>query len=200
MPTDTFFNLEVSKREKVFQALTNEFTQSTLEDSSIKNIVTDAEIPRGSFYQYFTDKEDSLRYVIRETGHETDIELKSENLYDLILHLFDREMKALNSNEESIRLQLIIQIARSPRATTIFNEEITSKAMNSPEFNHLLEKSHMERLHRDQNVVVMELLIASLKEAMLKTFADYSNLKKIREDLQLKLKIIRDGAENLLLK
>ena len=54
MPNDTFYNLDSIKRDKVYKALINEFTTNTLEDVSIKNIVTDAGIPRGSFYQYFS--------------------------------------------------------------------------------------------------------------------------------------------------
>lgn len=200
MPTDTFLNLDENKKNTVRKALINEFTASPLELCSIKNIVTDAGIPRGSFYQYFTDKEDALRYVISETGHDKEISLEAANLYNLIIHLFNREVQTLSSNEESIRLQLILQIARSPRATTIFNEEITAKTIRSPEFNLLLERSHLERLNSDQSRVLMELLISSFRDAMLKTLSDSSRIREIRENLELKLKIIEMGVNDLLLK
>lgn len=201
MPTDTFLNLDEVKRDKVFKALTKEFINYSLEESSIKNIVTMAGIPRGSFYQYFSDKEDALRYVISETGHDKKIGLEADSLYDLILLLFNREVQTLNSSsDESIRLQLILQIARSPRATTIFNEEITTKAIGSPEFHDLLEKSHLEQLNPKKSRVIMELLISSLKDAMLKTLSDANKLDEIRENLIMKLKIIETGVNDLLLK
>lgn len=199
MPTNTFLNLDDIKQTKVKQALFSEFTCAPLEMCSIKNIVTDAGIPRGSFYQYFPDKEDALRYVISETGHDREISLEVNNLYDLILILFNREIKSLTSNEESIRLQLILQISRSPRATTIFNEEITAKAIRSPEFNHLLIKSHLEQLNTEKKRVIMELLISSLKDAMLKTLSDSTKIDEIRDNLKLKLKIIETGVKDLVL-
>ena len=39
-----------------------EFSRLPLKDASIANIIKDAEIPRGSFYQYFENKEDLYYY------------------------------------------------------------------------------------------------------------------------------------------
>ncbi len=66
MPTDTFFNLDKVKREKIISSSVKEFSRVPFEDASIKNIVIGAGIPRGSFYQYFKDKEDAYKYVISE--------------------------------------------------------------------------------------------------------------------------------------
>ena len=61
MPKSTFYNLNNEKREKIEKALKNEFTRNTFEKASISNIIEEAQIPRGSFYQYFEDKEDGLK-------------------------------------------------------------------------------------------------------------------------------------------
>ena len=53
MPTNTFFNLPAEKKHKILKAANKEFARVPLEQASIKNIVEDAEIARGSFYQYF---------------------------------------------------------------------------------------------------------------------------------------------------
>ena len=57
MPKETFLRLSEDKKEKILSAAKKEFSRVTLEEVSIKNIVEDAEIARGSFYQYFEDKE-----------------------------------------------------------------------------------------------------------------------------------------------
>ena len=66
MPKETFFNLKEAKRDKIEKALINEFSRVSFEQASISNIVAEAEIPRGSFYQYFEDKEDAIKYVIEK--------------------------------------------------------------------------------------------------------------------------------------
>lgn len=66
MPTTTFYNLNKDKREKVISAVRKEFTQKRLLDMSVKNIVENANIARGSFYQYFVSKDDLIKFIIRE--------------------------------------------------------------------------------------------------------------------------------------
>ena len=62
VPKSTFFNLNEEKRIKIEKALKTEFSRGSFEEASVSNIVTNAQIPRGSFYQYFEDKEDAIKY------------------------------------------------------------------------------------------------------------------------------------------
>ena len=64
MPKQTFFNLPASKRNIFLGASKKEFTRAPLFEASIANIVRAAGIPRGSFYQYFEDKEDLYLYLL----------------------------------------------------------------------------------------------------------------------------------------
>ena len=64
MPTQTFFNLPPPKREKLLHAAVAEFARRPYGEVSISRIIQAAEIPRGSFYQYFADKTDLFRHVI----------------------------------------------------------------------------------------------------------------------------------------
>jgi AcrR family transcriptional regulator len=63
MPTETFFNLSEMKRQKIINAARKEFNENELHKSRVSNIIKDADIPRGSFYQYFEDIEDLYFYV-----------------------------------------------------------------------------------------------------------------------------------------
>ena len=65
MPTETFMKLSEEKKNKILVAAKKEFTRVPFEQTSIKNIVEDAEIARGSFYQYFESKEDLLRVYFK---------------------------------------------------------------------------------------------------------------------------------------
>lgn len=66
MPTATFFRLPEEKRQRLIGACWTELTQVRFADVSINRIITQAHIPRGSFYQYFTDKEDLIRYLLED--------------------------------------------------------------------------------------------------------------------------------------
>lgn len=63
MPTRTFFNLEEKKRQRIIDAAIKEFGERNLCEANISNIVKDAAISRGSFYQYFSSKEDIYIYL-----------------------------------------------------------------------------------------------------------------------------------------
>ena len=65
MPKETFLKLPEEKKNKIIKAAKKEFERVPLEQASIKNIVEDAEISRGSFYQYFESKEDLLRVYFK---------------------------------------------------------------------------------------------------------------------------------------
>lgn len=47
-----------------------------IEEASIKNIVEEAEIARGSFYQYFESKEDLLKYILNSKAKNLEAFLK----------------------------------------------------------------------------------------------------------------------------
>lgn len=66
MPKKTFMNLPESKQKTIFDAAIEEFSQYRFSDASINRIIKVARIPRGSFYQYFSGKEDIYTYMYSE--------------------------------------------------------------------------------------------------------------------------------------
>ncbi|MFT8727726.1 MAG: TetR family transcriptional regulator [Liquorilactobacillus ghanensis] len=70
MPKDTFYHLDQAKKQRLFIAIKNEFSQKSFADSAISEIVKAAGIPRGSFYQYFEDKLDCYLYFVGQVQNE----------------------------------------------------------------------------------------------------------------------------------
>lgn len=70
MPNATFSRLPQDKQKRIFDAAVAEFSQYRFTDASINRIVKAADIPRGSFYQYFHDKEDLYLYVMEQIAKE----------------------------------------------------------------------------------------------------------------------------------
>ena len=64
MPKQTFFNLPEEKREKIVNAAVDEFAEYGLENASTNRIVENSGISKGSFYQYFEDKQDVFMHLL----------------------------------------------------------------------------------------------------------------------------------------
>lgn len=71
IPKQTFINLEKDKKDKIYNAALEEFSKVSFNDASIANIIKNANISRGSFYQYFEDKFDIFKYVLMRIKRET---------------------------------------------------------------------------------------------------------------------------------
>lgn len=70
MPKQTFFNLPAEKRETIMNAAVEEFAQYGLENASTNRIVKNSGIAKGSFYQYFEDKQDVFMHVLERIEQE----------------------------------------------------------------------------------------------------------------------------------
>ncbi len=68
MPKRLFFDLTTLKQDTILEAAFSEFSHTEFDQSSINQIIKQANIARGSFYLYFEDKEDLvltlLKYVL----------------------------------------------------------------------------------------------------------------------------------------
>ena len=70
MPKETFFNLPEDKRTIICQVAVDEFAAYPFEQASINRIVANAGIAKGSFYQYFEDKNDLFLHIMQLVGEE----------------------------------------------------------------------------------------------------------------------------------
>src|SRR5215208_8084653 len=64
MPKQTFLNLPEEKRETIMNAAIEEFAEFGLENASTNRIVKNSGIAKGSFYQYFEDKQDVFMHML----------------------------------------------------------------------------------------------------------------------------------------
>lgn len=64
MATPTFLRLPQEKRERIEQAMLDEFSRVPLQEAQVSNIVKQSGIARGAFYRYFVDITDAYRYML----------------------------------------------------------------------------------------------------------------------------------------
>lgn len=69
MCTETFRRLPEEKRTRFLEAAWAEFNRVSIAEVSINQIVQKAGVPRGSFYQYFSDKDDLFWYLMMSVGN-----------------------------------------------------------------------------------------------------------------------------------
>lgn len=65
MPKETFHNLPTEKRDLVVRCAYEEFARRDYRSASLSRVVERAGIAKGSVYQYFENKLDLYRYLIR---------------------------------------------------------------------------------------------------------------------------------------
>ena len=114
----TFYNLPEEKRQRVTEAIVDEFANVEDDKVSINRIVQKANISRGSFYQYFDDKLDLVEVLIRSylnlviddlrraiISSDGDIFYTFECIYDIIIGLSkdERNRKVLRNLISNIR-------------------------------------------------------------------------------------------------
>lgn len=118
LPTKTFFHLPPEKRAKLFQAALTEFARVPFAEASINRIIQDAGIPRGSFYMYFSDKEDLFLHVMETYGRDMErraqecLEETGGDPFSAMALLFER-LCQLASGEPSA--QQLVEILRKNR-------------------------------------------------------------------------------------
>lgn len=105
MPKQTFFNLPAEKQQTLIESAKREFSRVPFNDASIANIVKHAEIPRGSFYQYFEDKEDAFFYLFQEEIEDiknlfvTILQHNNGNLFDSFIDIFRKMLIKFQDHE-----------------------------------------------------------------------------------------------------
>jgi AcrR family transcriptional regulator len=133
MPTKTYYNLPDDKKERIFNAGVLELSYHDLFDASVNTIVRIANISKGSFYQYFEDKDEFYWYIVTEVifgtvekyetlllKHEGDFLQTEEELFNSLLDLFDdTKYRNLLANVYK-RSYMELKSRISNRASTIY--------------------------------------------------------------------------------
>ena len=96
MCNETFLRLPEEKRTRILNAAWDEFTTVSFANASINRIIRAAGIPRGSFYQYFEDKNDLFRHLMTQITDQLNEHYKrllqeaDGNLFRSALMSYDR--------------------------------------------------------------------------------------------------------------
>jgi len=173
LPTETFFHLPAEKQKRIMNAAKKEFSRLPLKDASIATIIKDAEIPRGSFYQYFENKEDLYYYYFHT--------LKSDSQRDLIRSI-QHEKGDLFAGFEWYFSRMIEEVLKGKNANFYRNLFLS---MDYRSFHKVMPEIHkkMHHAHHEERK-------ATRKKEEAEFFAEIDkDLLKVADDHELKLLI-----------
>ena len=112
MPKQTFYNLPEEKKKRIVMGAKKAFSEKHYNEVTIDTIVNYSKISKGSFYQYFYDKDDLFKYIFHDIGIEKNKELldeinKSEDLSfsEMMTKVITRAESYENKDEETIDLK-----------------------------------------------------------------------------------------------
>lgn len=196
MPTSTFFNLPPPKREKLLHAAAVEFARKPYGEVSINRIIQAAEIPRGSFYQYFADKTDLFRHMLTvydkqlKTAVLESLGRCGGNPLEISLALYDLVLCHVRDNWDRFKLFVgILQKNMGMDAGQLLSlPELVTEVMDRADWRGL------EHLERDERLALMDLLLTSAGQALMAVLCGKLSGPESRRRLALKTTIIRRGA------
>lgn len=117
MPKDTFINLGEDKKRRIFDAAVKEFSTRRFSEASINQIVKSAGIPRGSFYQYFNDKEDIYLYMYEEILREKRANYNDDppmdleaDIFELCIYTLKASLKWSRAKPEYSRISILMEL------------------------------------------------------------------------------------------
>lgn len=199
MCTETFLRLPEEKRRRFLESAWEEFTRVKFEDTSINQIVRRACIPRGSFYQYFTDKEDLFAYLL-------------ENVQTYAVQLFGDLLR--NTGGDLFRLQVTLfdhiigqRCGASPMLDRCFRmlqinpgidlQRLLADKLQEDIPPELLEKIQVSSLIRQEPEYVRRVFLMTLGclgRAIMDALIQPERTAEIRRELEAELEIIQYGC------
>lgn len=109
MPYNAFYKLEQNKQNIILNQAKIEFSNYLFEEASINRIIKEINIPRGSFYLYFKNKEDLYFYMLDTVFEKNNNIYKEKSLKHnkdikkIFIDLFEHALQQTEENKKLIK-------------------------------------------------------------------------------------------------
>jgi len=202
MPNQTFFNLPIEKHDRIMEATIKELGLHTYEHVNLSNIVRDSGIPRGSFYQYFNNKDDLYQYFITHIGkkkieHWGDLYSKELDIpfLDRFYEICIQGFTFAKDNPELMRAGKKIM-----DSDYFKNNELTKNALktaNNLFSSFIIIDQNLGRIRKDANPsIIASLLLDFMNRITLDEYLDSNiDLPSIEEKIKQLIEIFKKGIE-----
>lgn len=205
MPTERFFRLPTEKAETIRRAAIEEFKRVPPEEASINKIIQTADISRGSFYTYFEDKYDLLKWLVGDyigNYRRFYIEALKENggnIWDVFEQVFPY---TIHWTKEQGLLEIVGNLMKGNQ----FSENIMNPRVNSCEVEEV-NKNYAETMYRqvgesycslsfEEFEELLKLHMASLVVSLKQYFTKERTLEEIEASYRRCIRLLRYGANS----
>lgn len=199
MPKETFLKLSKEKQQKIIKSAKKEFARAPIENVSIKNIVEDADIARGSFYQYFESKEDLLIYILKENSEELNNKLRNKlkeingNIFELYVFLYDSMIEEfIDNSDQELFKQIFINLKSSDE--NVFDLVKKNKPQDIIEYYEQIDKTKLNITNHEDLVIICDMLNAITRRAVIKNFKNKSK-EYCRKMFLKEIEYLKHGIE-----
>lgn len=200
MPRLTFFNLPEQKKQTLLDAAIEEFSRVPLSEASIANIVKAADIPRGSFYQYFENKEDLYFYLLNEElkekrqkyinkleKHRGDIFYAFTDLLQSFLIRMDDE----NTHQFYRNMFLNLNYQTEKTFTDIINNNELNHQFS--EFANMINTEKLNVKNHEEIELIVRMLTLVMTENIIQKFAKDLSNDEVIEQFTKQIDLLKRG-------
>ncbi|QES73185.1 TetR/AcrR family transcriptional regulator [Clostridium diolis] len=194
MPKDTFKNLNEDKKQRIFDAAVQEFSTCSFSDASINQIIKTAGIPRGSFYQYFNDKEDLYLYMIEEISNQKKkliperVSNPDDEFFETFIQKTKESLELGKAKPEYTKIGMLMQMDNSEfiaKFRTASIEKYRKQLKHNKECDLIRQEVNTD--------IVLDMLFSyTLEEYFKSGFDENEYLKKVIDAIN----IIKEGIKN----
>jgi len=204
MPKQTFFNLPTKKRNHLMQAATIEFSRVPLNEASIANIVKSANIPRGSFYQYFEDKEDAFYYLleqkleIHQKDFSTILKHNEGDLFDSFITTFKNMLTEFQDKENLNFFRnafLNMNYKMESKITRGFNNSKLDQ-----NFEDILAEVNIHKLNienKQEVIHIMQIIAAVTTHNLIQHFAKKHSFEEAIDKYTFEIDLLKKGLSRV---
>ncbi|MGG1679593.1 TetR/AcrR family transcriptional regulator [Neobacillus sp. NRS-1170] len=200
MPKQTFFNLTKEKQGVLINAAKKEFSRVPLHEASISNIIKDAGIPRGSFYQYFEDLEDLFYFLLHEhsqRNYERIIAIIKMNNGDLFESIVDWFKAILIMFEEPENRQYFKNafLNMNYKIEKTFTQNMYGERRKSKFFEiiHLINSDNLNISSEEELYHIFKILMAVSFQNLAHAFAKELQINDVMKTYLLEIELLKKG-------
>jgi len=196
MPTRNFYNLDIDKQNSILESAKKEFSEKFYEDASINKIIKNINMPRGSFYLYFENKEDLYLYILELYLKEFKnilLDLLNQNNYDIFESFIGLYDYILNVNKVEKNLVDKIFINMNSKRFEYAIPKILKKEADGSIIN--LIKLNNDYINEENIGIIMSILMPILFINVSTTLSEPNNKELIKEFYIKQINIIKKGLE-----
>ncbi len=199
MPKQTFYNLKEEKRKKIEQALLKEFSNNTFEGASISNIIAEAQIPRGSFYQYFENKEDAVEYIINKYLKKekekiyTSLLRNNGDIFKTSIDIYDYIIEKINTTSNLKLFKNILQELRKNNTNAF--EENTEFLSEKKTIEKIIDKRDLNIQEKEDLCYFLKILSLVMRNATLEVISNKITQEEGKQKLLKEIEILKRGMK-----